>query len=179
MNAPLDELYFKWLYSQVSSARAKNPSKTYWFLMRQLFRKEFVWFVPNDDNRVEDGRDLRYLFLEELEVESPDPMWMDLGCSMLEMMIALSNRLSFEAERSPKDWFWELMGNLRLAEFNDISYTKGDDYEELVDCILDNVIWRTYEADGTGGLFPLKDPREDQRNIEIWYQLSAYLLEAE
>jgi hypothetical protein len=30
---------------------------------------------------------------------------------------------------------------------------------------------------GLGGMFPLEDPREDQRAIEIWYQMMAYINE--
>ena len=51
-------------------------------------------------------------------------------------------------------------------------------YEEVND-VLDRVIWRTYRWDGHGGLFPLNEPEKDQREVEIWYQLSAYLLERE
>ena len=39
------------------------------------------------------------------------------------------------------------------------------------------IIWRTYDSNGYGGLFPLRNPREDQRKVELWYQLNAYLLE--
>ena len=30
---------------------------------------------------------------------------------------------------------------------------------------------------GTGGLFPLKRPRVNQRRVEVWYQMSEYLME--
>ena len=36
---------------------------------------------------------------------------------------------------------------------------------------------RSYAFDGYGGLFPLRKPHQDQRNIEIWYQMQAYLME--
>lgn len=66
MDGPLDEQYLKWLYRQVASSKYRNPARTYWSLLRQLYTTEFVWTVPNDDNRVEDGRDLRYEFLKKL-----------------------------------------------------------------------------------------------------------------
>jgi len=62
MNEPLDDLYLTWLYSQIGSIKLKQPSRTYWSLFRQLYTKEFVWIIPNDDNRIEDGRDLRFKF---------------------------------------------------------------------------------------------------------------------
>lgn len=172
MSPPLDESYLTWLYAQVDSVRRRSPSRTYWQLLRQLYTKEFVWFIPNDDNRVEDGRLLRYEFLESEKLEA-DHEWLGLGCSMLEMLIGLSRRLSFEAWDEPREWFWILLRNLGLNELNDAT---NYDMEE-VDETLDRVIWRTYNRNGKGGLFPLQRARKDQRDVEIWYQLSEYVLE--
>ena len=167
IEVPLDEAYLQWLYSQVGSVRLRRSSETYWNLLRQLFQKEFVWFVPNDDNRVEDGRELRHKFIEELQLTQVDRNWMELGCSFLEMLIGLSRRLSFEDGGGTRDWFWHLLNNLELDVYADniLIPTKR------VDDILDKVIWRTYRRDGHGGLFPLRHAREDQTQ--------AYLLENE
>ena len=173
MDEPLDELYFKWLYSQVGDPRIRNRNRTYWTILKQLYTKEFVWFVPNDDNRIQDGKELRYEFVDSEQLEDVDLNWVHLGCSMLELLVGLSRRLAFEAEGQPRDWFWHLMENLGLCEYND-SYRYS---EEGVDEILDRIIWRTYRRDGHGGLFPLRRAKKDQRLIELWYQLSAYVLE--
>lgn len=175
IEVPLDEAYFQWLYAQVGTVRIKHSSKTYWNLMKILFTKEFVWFVPNDDNRVEDGRELRHEFIEDLGLTLVDRNWLELGCSFLEMLIGLSRRLAFETGGKPRDWFWHLLNNLELDHYADNILIP----EKRVDDILDRVIWRTYRKDGHGGLFPLRYPREDQTQVEIWYQLSAYLLEHE
>lgn len=172
---PLDELYFKWLYSKTGSLKLKNPSQTYWSILRLLYRKAFIWIEPNDDNRMEDGSDLRYDFIDEEGIEKVDIEWMSLGCSILELLIGLSRRLSFEADGSPRDWFWQLMDNLGLDKYNDKITIPEDEVEE----ILDHLIWRTYEPDGIGGLFPLKWPKRDQRDVEIWYQMSSYIMEQE
>lgn len=175
MSAPLDELYLTWLYSQIFPLKLKNPSKTYWSLTRQLYTKEFVWIIPNDDNRLEDGRDFRREFLESCEIKNPDPDWLDLGCSMFEMLLGLSRRLSFEADGEPRIWFWHLLEQVDLQQFNDRKY--DDLARRDIDEILDQIIWRTYAPDGRGGLFPLNRPRQDQREVELWYQASAYLIE--
>jgi hypothetical protein len=174
---PLDEQYLRWLYSQVSVVRLKDPRETYWSLLRLLYKKEFIWLIPNDDNRLEDGRDLRMEFVDQEELDDVDPDWLTMGCSMLEMMIGLSRRLNFEDEIfTVAEWFWELIANLqmRLADY----WWKPNNYAYFND-LLDKVVWRTYRRNGVGGLFPLKHPEEDQRDVEIWYQLSAYLLETE
>lgn len=174
MSEPLDELYFRWLYAQVGSVKLKNPSRTHWSLLKLLHMKEFVWIIPNDDNRLEDGRDLRDEFVYEIRHMDVEPEWMSLGCSMLEMLIGLARRLWFEDDHFQIDeWFWHLMENLGLSGFSD----RGGWDEQDVEDILNAVIWRIYEPDGRGGLFPLKNAQEDQREVELWYQMSEYLLE--
>jgi len=173
MGEPLDELYFKWLYSQVADPRIVRTYRTYWRLLRLLYTKEFVWTVPNDDNRIEDGKDLRYEFIDQSQLMDVDIGWMNLGCSMLELLIGISRKLSFSAEGEPRLWFWELINNLGLSKLTDAAHF----VDETVLDTLDAVIWRTYHYNGTGGLFPLKGPCADQRRVELWYQMSAYILE--
>lgn len=170
---PIDELYFKWLYCQVGSVLEKNPSRSYFKLLGLLHEKDFVWIVPHDDNRAEDGRGLRREFLEYEDIHSPDPVWMRYPCSMLELLIGLSRRLNFLTDAEPRVWFWQLMENLGLDKYND--NTLVPDVE--IDKVLENVIWRTYDRKGRGGLFPLRRPHEDQRDVELWDQMHAYLLE--
>lgn len=166
-----DDAYLRWLYQQVARVSLRNPSRTYWSLLKQLYTTEFVWLVPNDDNRVEDGRDLRVEFLEQTDFPQVSDEWLGMGCSMLEMLIALSRRLSFESEGEPRAWFWHMLRNIGLDTLTDDS----PDFHETVDDVLMTVIWRTYQKDGRGGLFPLGNATEDQTKIELWYQISAYL----
>lgn len=168
----LDDRYLKWLYRQVKTVRARKGSRTYWRLFEQLYSTEFVWFVPNDDNRAEDGRDLRREWAAAYG-EELDPQWLSLGCSFLELLIGLSRRLAFEGGNDGRSWFWMLMNNLGLQDFHDESDFSAEEVEE----ITHTVIWRTYDPNGNGGLFPLQDSASDQRQVEIWYQLSEYLLE--
>lgn len=165
---PLDERYFDWLYRQVGSGR-----KTHTKLLEKLFCKEFVWHVPNDDNRAVDGQELRPEFLHDEGITNPPEDWMWLGCSMLELLVALSRRLAYEADGEPSAWFWELIRNIDLYQYSDRYRFPLDAIDEA----LDRIIWRRYESDGRGGLFPLQYPKEDQREVEIWYQMCAYLLE--
>lgn len=169
----IEESYFVWLYDLVGSTRNKNPKRTHWNLMRYLHKREFVWIVPNDDNRAEDGRDLRGFFIDEKGIDRVDPDWLSLGCSIFEMLIGISKRLSFEDDRDPVVWFGELLGNLKLLGCTDDKSLPV----KRVDEVVDKVIWRTYDSNGKGGLFPLKNPTQDQRKVELWYQLCAYLLD--
>jgi hypothetical protein len=173
MTELLDELYLTWLYGQVASVEETDLSQTYWRLAKLCYKKEFVWHIPHDDNRGEDGKDLRYEFYGDKQLEGVDHGWMHMGCSMLELFIGVARRFAFEANKKPGECFWEMMANCRLDQFAD-----NESYpDEMVDELLEKLIWRTYRADGFGGLFPLEHPEKDQRRVDIWYQMQAYLLE--
>lgn len=168
----LDDQYLTWLYSLVADVKTRKGPRTYWNLLRKLFTTEFAWFVPNDDNRAEDGRELRFEWASQVDVRV-DKDWMSLGCSFLEMLIGLSRRLEFQTDRDSVYWFWHLIGNLGLLGHNDRSNFLEEDVEDRVHA----VIFRTYDCDGNGGLFPLRSTDRDQTKVEIWYQLSEYLLQ--
>lgn len=172
---PLGRRYFEWLCSQVVYTKSRARARTHRSLLWQLYQKEFVWFIPNDDNRVEDGREMRYEYLAEHPHEQGNSYWTALPCSMLELLIVLSRRLGFQTDDEPHYWFWHLLEMMDIRRFNDKEY--DDNAEELVEEACDRVIWRTYSPSGEGGLFPLRRPEEDQREVELWYQLNAYLLE--
>lgn len=178
MNGPLDELFLEWLYSRVADAQETDPSKTHWLLFKQMYTKEFVWIVPNDDNRIMDGKDLRREFIHSRNVRHAPLEWMDIGCSVLEMLIALSRRISFEDldEGEPCDWFWHLLRNLKIDGFTDETYLEDSaNVNFTVEDQLNQLIFRTYHPSGRGGLFPQKHPCDDQREVDIWYQMGLYL----
>lgn len=171
MEETVEHLYFNWLCARVVNL-SDIPNPTYWKVLAQLHRTEFVWVVMGDDNRAEDGKELRREFI--FQAELPDnPEWRAMGCSCFEMLIAFARRAEFQDETPTHEWFWEFMRNLDLTDWHDDS-----DYDEnLVDGILEEFIWRTYLPNGAGGLFPIDNPGEDQRQVEIWYQFCEYLVD--
>lgn len=175
LEEPIESLYFNWLASQVMKVEVPTPSLTYWKLFRELQNTEFVWTLdaPMDDNRAEDGKELRKEFLRQIRTE-PDNDWFNIGCSVLEMLVAFARRAEFAADRTVQDWFWEFLDNLGLSTFNDASFNLF-----VITDILYAFLWRTYDYHGNGGLFPIRYPHEDQRKVDIWYQFCAYLNEHE
>jgi hypothetical protein len=171
---PIEDVYFNWLYSKVASVDIPTPSSTHWKLLKELHSFEFVWLIPGDDNRAEDGLDLRREFITQSRLEE-DPYWVNVGCSVLEMLIALARRIEFITDLDAEEWFWIFMTNLGLDELSDAS--KG--IARKVANVLDVFVWRTYQRDGTGGLFPLRNAEHDQRKVELWYEMCAYLVELE
>lgn len=143
-------------------------------LLRTMFDKDFIWIIPNDDNRVADGLELRSDFCYELYAENMDICINQFTTpgSFLEVLIGLSRRLSFMADGSPEEWAWQLMTNLKLDNLSGpLSQSKRKRAEE----IMDACIWRTYEPTGVGGFFPLSHTKTDQRQIELWYQMADYI----
>lgn len=175
MTVDLNELYFGWLYSQVDYGGRRNSMTPYTQLMGMFHAKEFVWIVPNDDNRLEDGKELRGYFLQEEKVpERQIKDFLHQPCSVLEVLIALSRRCAFSTGHTAEWWAWKLITNLGLNKMKDpLSPTKQQEVEEA----LDMLVWRTYKWDGEGGFFPLKFPNGDQTRVEIWYQMHAYTQE--
>lgn len=168
---PIDSEYFNWLCAKVTHVEAAWTGNTYWNLLRELYGTEFIWVEAMDENRADDGRELRTEFLGQVGW-SADPGWIRLGCSVLEMLIAFSRRAWFQTGRSAEDWFWEFVDNLGLKKFTDHVPDRFSDIPNT----LERFLWRTYEPDGTGGLFPLQHTTHDQRKVEIWHQFCDYLI---
>jgi len=165
----VDYAYYEWLIAQIATP---NNGKTYHQLFDRLHQTEFVWLVPNDDNRVADGKELRGEFSQYERVILPFE-----GVSVLEVIISLSRRVAFISDRGDAHiWAWKLIKNLRMNRMSDPLSTGN---MNRIDDILQVMIWRAYRPDGVGGFFPLDYPREDQTKIEIWYQMNAYIIEKE
>ncbi len=171
--------YFTWLYSLVGLEDKEH--KNYWRLLGRLHKNEFVWFVPNDDNRAVDGIALREQFAEEYSITKEDCLTiLDGPCSVLEMLIALSIRCANDIrdDLTCTDVFWEMISNLGLdgEEYQDGYF--GPEQMMKVDEIARKLVTRSYCKDGSGGgLFPLFHPSKDQKRVEIWYQMQSYFLE--
>lgn len=177
MNEEFNELYLKWLYSQIRTRYAqRNTNGTYWNLLRQMHQKEFVWLVANDDNRIADGLEIRAEFINSVAERDGPHGTLDYGCSVLEVLIALSRKLEFEAGGEACNWAWQLIENLELDKYRDPG-RRGQ--EQQVEVVLETLIWRTYSPNGMGGFFPLISSDEDQTRVEIWYQMAAYLAESQ
>ena len=172
----LDERYFEWVCGLVADPRHREPSKTFYLLMEILYKNPFIWFVPNDHNRAEDGRKLRDEFFKASGLR-PDHDWFQLDCSMLEMLVGLAYRLEYKTKEGVVFWFWHILKNLGVHRLHDERMNDG--YVRSVERVITQLNDRTYEPSGRGGIFPLKRPEEDQRELEIWYQMSEYLMENE
>lgn len=163
----VDSLEYKYLEWMIKQIRPDND-RSYHDLFARIHDKEFVWLIPNDDNRIADGFDIRHEYFRRFK----RPHMLSQGCSVLEVILGLSRRLSFAVDGKAKDWAWVLVKNLELHK---MAGHIGGRRAERIDEVLEALIWRTYAPDGVGGFFPLAWPEQDQRKVEIWYQMCAYI----
>lgn len=174
MSEPLEEVYFNWLYTKIQRGPGRTPSTSYRSLIFALQSTEYQWLVLGDDNRAADGIDLRSEFLNELGIDNVEPGWLDLECSVLEMLIALARNCAFQTALDEKEWFWIFLENLELSEISDGSYSSQAHH---IYPTLQAFVGREYDRNGRGGIFPLRHTDNDQRRTELWYQFSEYLVE--
>jgi len=171
----MDGTYFDWLYEHVRPEISPELLQ-YTKVCALAHQIIFDWSVPNDDNRSAEGRELRREFYESLDVGSrPDKDWMALDASIFEVLIALARRCDFIVENGLPWWFDVFMGNLELDHYNDALWQTSD--RNRVNRMLTKLNERRYRPNGKGGLFPLEHPKKDQREVELWYQMSAYMAE--
>lgn len=172
MSEPATEDYIRWLAPQITPRRNRDFSD----LLHIMFEKEFVMLVVGDDNRIQDGCDLRIEFFRNAGI----PPYVDPEIfgpvSVLEVLIGVARRVAFLTDENQEDWAWTLMKHLGLDR---MSGRLGPRRQDQIEDILNRLIFRQYEPDGQGGFFPLAWPKRDQRECEIWTQMNAYLVEQE
>lgn len=165
--------YFEWMYDLVCDGRFAD-SITYRRLFELLHNTEFVYFIPHDENRAEDGISMRYHYCVSHECEDLE-WYLDGPCSILEMMIALAIReehIMSDPDKGDRtaQWFWSMISSLGLSGMTDYNFD-----EEFVNDSVAKFLNREYSPDGKGGLFTIRKWKRDARTAEIWHQLLAYL----
>lgn len=174
----MNDPYFQWLCRRVGIPEKKRYLRMAEELHGLIFRPGDA--IETDKNRANDGLQLRVEFMNRY---GPMGSSSNRGpCTMLEFLIGLAQRMSYVMGTDENDlhtahYFWAMIGNLRLVKLTDDRY---DDLngEFFVNEAVERLLFRNYEWDGSGGLFPLKHCVHDQRKTEIWYQMQNWLLES-
>ncbi|MBQ7647119.1 MAG: hypothetical protein IJS94_07610 [Clostridia bacterium] len=168
----LNRDYFEWLCDLVCQGRYSKNRVRYSELLKALSEKEFFYFVPMDENRKEDGINLRYRFENETGLTACPEL---LSCTVFEMMAALSLRCEedmLDRSNAASLIFWDMIESLGLLDMED-GYFDQIAFNRIISILLR----RDYEPSGKGGLFTIRKKGKDMRLAEIWYQLCWYLNE--
>lgn len=167
--------YFRWLYGRVCVVRDWESDRSYQMVCDEMQRIPFKVLVAGDENRRSNAADLRDQFLDFIRDRSLDRVAEREAheVSIFELLVCLSDEARIMTGNSREEWFMIFLQNLGLDRFS-------DDQDDLiaktqVRRILSKFNNRRYRANGVGGLFPLDNPMTDQRRIQLWYQLGAYV----
>lgn len=176
-DASYEELFFEWMCRKVCT---EDEIDTYSALLMMLTQIPFEVspLAPRDEARLEDGRDLKYHFANDLCI--PDRVVaysIPVNPSVLEVLVALAVRgelqMMSDIERygdRTSLWFWTMLHNIGVTQFTNRNFNpEGVRYQ------IDKFLQRTYDRDGrNGGAFVVDYPPGDMRTTELWYQMSWY-----
>lgn len=139
---------------------------------------DFVYCIPMDENREQDGIDLRKQFIDEHNYKEENLIALEKPCSVLEMMVALSIRCEENFAWDPYEygdrtgvWFWKMICNMGLTGHIDDETFDSAFVERKVSKCLE----RNYQSNGRGGFFMIPHCKEDLRDVDIWKQALWYL----
>ncbi|MBO7449066.1 MAG: hypothetical protein J6U54_01745 [Clostridiales bacterium] len=166
-------MYYEYLISKV---RTSDETALYLAnhenLLMKLFKQPFIFTIPMDSNRYEDGISLRYRYEEDTghlySEEEP--------CNMLEMIVALAVRIENDFMGDEKgntigNWFVYMINSLGFPEDSLLT-------DEQFYYILNNFYTHSYSNDGSGGgcLFYIPGFKGDLRQMEIWNQMNCWIM---
>lgn len=173
--------YFDWLCDLVNLRPA-----SYETMMYELYNIDFLWTIELDSNRGYDGLLLRGDFSHGDEELDKINHLKNKPCSVLEALIGLAQRMDYildDEDRGNRTrlWFWEFVDNLGLRKYTNRYMAELEDSglssQSAIIRICDDWMLRRFSYDGRGSPFPLNEPYEDQRTLDMIRQLNAYVLE--
>lgn len=174
--------YFDWLKNTVDPFVGRGTHDRFFSILHSM---AYVPIMELDNNREMDGIGLRDIYCRGYGLDSlGSDLVIDSPCSVLEFLVALANRMDYiyspTEKRYLSELFWEILNNVGIyyqTTTDDCFERDPLKFQTHIQKTIDTIMDRTYRPDGTGNLFPLKNPKEDQRNVEIWYQMNQYLIE--
>lgn len=174
--------YFEWLKNTVDPFVGRGTHDRFFNILHSM---AYIPIMELDRNREMDGLGLRDVYIRGYGIDSTcSDLVVDSPCSVLEFLVSLANKMDYiyspTEQRYLNTLFWEIMENIGLGYLTTTDHDVEIDpsaFYDRVQSAIDMVQNRTYQPDGTGNLFPLQNPKEDQRNVEVWYQMNQYLIE--
>lgn len=161
--------YYAWLLKRIEVVDGCEY-EDYTKLVYYLYSREYYYILEKDANREKGGLSLRSLYASERGFYLEDVK--DGPCTVLEMLIALSQNIYMCTDTPLAKWFWEMIGNLDLLNQTNTNYD-----ENYISSKIDTWLNRKFSLNGEGSLFPLgEDYDGDSRSMEIWDQMNTYLV---
>lgn len=167
--------YFNHLVEMVCNK--KHHRVDYIPLLDLLHSMKFEYFIDMDANRAADGEYLRKKWLQSEGIYEYLYVFDDEKASVLEVLIAIAERLEFQVGDIMKgdhtaDKFWEILRNLDIEKYDSGNFKPLNIKEKVR-----NWMYRKYKKNGFGSIFPCEKCEKDMRNLQIWDQMSVYMME--
>ena len=149
-------------------------------ILEILHSRDYYSMMIMDNSREGDGKLLRDNFMAKINGQDAitfnSSPWADVPCSMLEMMIALSNRLVYEFY-SVDDDIYPMSTIIFASMMDSLGINVEMDSQEDIENIITRFIRREYSPDGEGSLFDLRGKTVDidWRDLPIWNQAMAWV----
>ena len=166
-----EDEYFYWLLHRVRN-------RSHYKLLRFLFETAYIFTIPMDENRADDGIQLRYEYIYEKGINEDEFRYLNEPCNLFEMMLALAVRISLIMDNPNKGddthvWFWKMISNLGLNKSTDNNFNL-----DYVQNVIRHFLTRKYGPNGRGGLFFVRSEKHIE-DLQLWEQAMLYLNEIE
>lgn len=166
----MNDRYFDWLVDLVNADDLLR-------LCEIMDGLDFTWTIPLDENIMYHAFELRDMYADETGCESGRHY---ISCSLFEAIVGLAYKCDMDVMYEPSIghrysmWFHFFLENLFDGKLRNAEAFMDED--EIIDICV-RFMNRDYERDGSGGMFPIKHDRRDQRRIHLWLQMNMWLVE--
>lgn len=157
--------YVRWLLLRIGGL-----SNEIIFLCRTLLSIEFYSVMEDDNNRAKDATDIRDEYIAESGIQAIDGLLM--APSVLEVLVALSERATMMDFDPPSKWFCLFLENLGFGYLTDEKWS--DDAERYVRATIRKWLDRRFSYNGVGSPFR-GNGTYDVSKTTMWNSLQWYL----
>lgn len=169
--------YLEWLKKKIKIEKYNNEDYSLLFL--QLYNHAYVWSIPEDSSRSENGKELRREFVEEIGAGLEEYDSLGYPSNVLEVLVAMSlycDKDVIDLSENDTNVFWIMMENLDLLRYSDQNQRPVEKQIDEINIILEKFLYRKYLRNGSeGGAFPIAGFRRNMVKLPLWQQLMNYL----
>lgn len=151
------ETYARWLLNKIDAKEIH--------LFKSLIKYPFYAILKEDESRIGDARRLRDAFND---LSGNGIYETDDRITILELLVSFAIRIDNDfLDIGPGIIFFEMVSYLELSCPQTMMLKER----------LERFVYRTYDQNGMGGIFPLKNPEKNQREVPLWNQAMAFIHE--
>lgn len=125
---------------------------------------DFVWYIPEDEDKAIQALRMRDEYCYETGMPSPR----QAPASFLEVFVSITDTLTAMLYQDRESFTKSILLNMGARSFSDDGRLPSEIHDEGID-IAERVMYRTYSRNGTGGLFRI--PGVDTLEMPITTQM--------